>query len=153
MTTISLSEWTQSPEIIVGEQEHRRLTVAAMTDIGQSAERMDFLLYELDRARIVKDGLLPPDVVRIGSVVRYKPIPGEERTVKLVMPEQVDQSGSYRISVTSSHGAALLGLRPDHVMSWLEPDGTMQRLKVLKVSNTAAPTTGDTDPDPGPFAA
>ncbi len=155
MTTISLSEWTQSPDIVIGEEEHRRLTVAALTDIGQSAERMDFLLYELDRTRIVKDGLLPSDVVRIGSVVRYKPIPGEERTVKLVMPEHVDRSGSYRLSVTSSHGAALLGLRPDHVMSWLETDGTMQRLKVLKVANTPAGVEAgtDDDPDPGPFAA
>jgi len=153
MTTISLSEWTQSPDIVIGEEEHRRLTVAALTDIGQSAERMDFLLYELDRARIVKDGLLPADVVRIGSVVRYRPIPGEERTVKLVMPEHVDQTGSYRLSVTSTHGAALLGLRPDHLMSWLDPDGTMHRLKVLKVANPPAAAGLETDPDPGPSAA
>lgn len=153
MTTISLSEWTQSPDIVIGEEEHRRLTVAALTDIGQSAERMDFLLYELDRARIVKDGLLPADVVRIGSVVRYRPIPGEERTVKLVMPEHVDQTGSYRLSVTSTHGAALLGLRPDHLMSWLDPDGTMHRLKVLKVANPPAAASPETDPDPGPSAA
>lgn len=149
MTTISLADWAQSPEILVGEADHRRLTVAALTDIGQSAERMDFLLYELDRARIVKDGLLPPDVVRIGSVVRYKTLPGEERTIKLVMPEQAERAGAYRVSVTSTHGAALLGLRPGHVMSWLEPDGTTHRLKVLKVANAAT----ETDPDPGPFAA
>lgn len=149
MTTISLADWAQSPEILVGEDDHRRLTVAALTDIGQSAERMDFLLYELDRARIVKDGLLPPDVVRIGSVVRYKTLPGEERTIKLVMPEQAERAGAYRVSVTSTHGAALLGLRPGHVMSWLEPDGTTHRLKVLKVANSAT----ETDPDPGPFAA
>lgn len=149
MTTISLVDWAPSPEIVLGAEDHRRLTLAALTDIGQSAERMDFLLYELDRARIVEDALLPPDVVRIGSVVRYKPVGGEERTVKLVLPEHVDGSGDYRLSVTALHGAALLGLRPGHVMSWLEPDGTMHRLKVLRVAN---PSSGG-DPNPGPAAA
>lgn len=149
MTTISLADWAPSPEIVLGAEDHRRLTLAALTDIGQSAERMDFLLYELDRARVVEDALLPPDVVRIGSVVRYKPFGGEERTVKLVLPEQVDESGNYRLSVTALHGAALLGLRPGHVMSWLEPDGTVHRLKVLRVANP--PSGGDSDP--GPTAA
>ena len=40
-----------------------------------------------------------------------------------------------------------LGLRPGHVMAWLEPDGKMQRLKVLQVTN---PPPAD---DSGPSAA
>ncbi len=149
MTTISLADWGQSPEIIIGQKEHKKLTIAAMTDIGDSSDRIDFLLYELDRARIVEDTALPPDVVRIGSIVRYKPVPGEERTVKLVMPGDEHLPGGYRLSVTSSHGAALLGLRPDHVMSWLDADGVTHRIKVLKVANTPA-RDGE---DPGPSAA
>lgn len=149
MTTISLSDWSQSPEILVGEAEHKRLVVAALTDIGDSTDRIDFLLYELDRAKLVRDTLLPPDVVRIGSIVRFKPIPGAERTVKLVMPGEEHLPGDYRLSVTSALGAALLGLRPDHVMTWLDPDGATHRVKVLKVANTM-PRTND---DPGPSAA
>lgn len=149
MTTISLSDWSQSPDILVGEQEHKRLVVAALTDIGDSTDRIDFLLYELDRARLVRDALLPSDVVRIGSIVRYKPLPGEERTIKLVMPGGENLPGDYRLSVTSALGAALLGLRPDHVMTWLDPDGVTRRIKVLKVANTMPRT----DDDPGPSAA
>ena len=144
MTTISLSDWGQSPRILVGEDEHRRLIATALTDVEASAEHTDFLLYELDRAQIVRDALLPPDVVRIGSIVRYKPFPGEERTIRLVMPQDADPSGSYRLSVTSVHGAALLGLRPDHMMTWLGPSGTTQRLKVLQVTNP--PPGGDMGP-------
>ena len=147
MTTISLSDWGQSPQILVGESEHRLLTATALTNIGADAERTDFLLYELDRAQIVRDALLPPDVVRIGSIVRYRPVPGEERIVKLVVPQDDAPGGAYRLAVTSEHGAALLGLRPGHVMAWLEPDGKMRRLKVLQVTNTQP---GD---DPGPSAA
>src|SRR5690606_32733477 len=124
--------------------EHRLLTATALTNIGADAERTDFLLYELDRAQIVRDALLPADVVRIGSIVRYKPLPGEERTVKLVVPQDDAPPGAYRLAVTSEHGAALLGLRPGHVMAWLEPDGKMRRLKVLQVTN---PPPAD---DPGP---
>ena len=147
MTTLSLSDWGQSPQILVGENEHRLLTATALTNIGADAECTDFLLYELDRAQIVRDALLPADVVRIGSIVRYKPLPGEERTVKLVVPQDDAPPGAYRLAVTSEHGAALLGLRPGHVMAWLEPDGKMRRLKVLQVTN---PPPAD---DPGPSAA
>lgn len=149
MTTISLADWSASPEIIVGQHEHRRLTIAALTDIGDSTDRIDFLLYELDRARIVADAVLPPDVVRIGSIVRYKPVPGDERTIKLVMPGDEHVGGNYRLSVTSAHGAALIGLRPGHVITWLDADGITQRIRVLKVAN--APSRDA--PDPGPSAA
>lgn len=148
MTTTSISDLSQSPEIVVGQLEHRRLTVAALTEIGDGTDRMDFLLYELDRARIVADIALPPDVVRIGSIVRYQPMPGMERTIKLVMPGDETLAGDYRMSVTSEHGAALLGLRPGHVMTWLGAGGAIHRLKVLKVANT--PPHGS---DPGPSAA
>ncbi|MBE7732750.1 GreA/GreB family elongation factor [Devosia faecipullorum] len=149
MTTISLSDWSQAPDIVVGEHEHKKLTIAALTDIGDSTDRIDFLLYELDRAHLVDDAMLPPDIVRIGSIVRYKPMPGEERTIKLVMPGDENLPGDYRLSVTSAHGAALLGLRPGHVMTWLDPDGVTRRLKVLKVANS----TPRWDDDPGPGAA
>ncbi len=147
MTTISLQDWMPSPDILVGEQEHKRLTVAALTDIAHDVDSTDFLLFELDRARVVNDAALPPDVVRLGSVVRYRPIPGEECVIKLVLPEAADEDRAYRLSVTSSHGAALLGLRPGDVMSWTDPNGRAHRLKVLRVANNPPET------DPGPGAA
>lgn len=147
MTTISLADWAQSPDIVVGASEHRRLTAAALTDVGPDADRIDFLLAELDRARIVEDGLMPPDVIRLGSIVRYKLLPGEEQTIKLVLPESSSATESYRLSVTSLHGAALLGLRPGDVMSWFDADCKAHRLKVLKVANPPA------DDRPGPSAA
>ena len=148
MTTLSLFDLSQSPEIVIGETEHRRLTVAALTDIGGSTDRIDFLLYELDRARIVPDAALPPDVVRIGSIVRYQPLPETERTIKLVLPGDEKLAGDYRLSVTSDHGAALLGLRPGQIMTWLDANDAVRRLRVLRVANT--PPHGS---DPGPSAA
>ena len=64
MTTISLSDWTQSPEIVMGKEEHKRLTVVALTNLGERGDNTDFLLYELDRARITPEN--PPPACRRG---------------------------------------------------------------------------------------
>jgi regulator of nucleoside diphosphate kinase len=152
MTTISLADWTQSPDIVMGKDEHKRLTIVALTDLGERGDNTDFLLYELDRAHLVPDSMLPSDVVRLGSMVRYRPMPGPERTVKLVMPDAATEWEGYRLSVTSEHGAALIGTRPGHIMTWVSPEGAMQRLEVIKVANSG-PTPPDPDDDPGPLAA
>lgn len=133
----ALIDRTHNPEILIGETDHRRLTVAALTDVEHSADQVDFLLYELDRARVVADGLLPADVVRIGSIVRYRADAGEERMAKLALPEAAGRDATYHLSVTSMKGAALLGLRPGDVMAWLDPDGARHRIEVLKVANPA----------------
>lgn len=137
MTTLSLKDWSQSPQIMVGAREHRRLTTAALIDVEQDSDQVDFLLYELDRAVIVEDALLPVDIVRTGSVVRYRTATGEERTIKLVLPEAVAGRDSYRISVTSKHGAALLGLRPGQLIAWIDAGGSAHSVEVLRVANTA----------------
>lgn len=143
MTTISLMDWIQPPEIVVGKTEHHRLTVIALTHVGER----DLLLYELDRARILPDGTVPADVVRIGSIVRYAPVPGVARTAKLVLPDDTAGSEGYSLSVTSECGAALLGTRPGQQMSWLDHGGQVQRLEVIAVTND------DPDDDPGPLPA
>jgi regulator of nucleoside diphosphate kinase len=136
MSTLSVTDWApSSPEIVIGENERRHVTVAALTDVVHGSDHMDFLLYELDRAKVVPDAMVPPDVVRLGSMVRYWAAPGEERTIKLVMPSQVELPGNYRLAVTSAHGAALLGLKAGAVMTWLDPDGTTHRIEVLQVAN------------------
>ena len=136
MTTITLADWLQSPEIIIGEKDHRRLTTAALTDITNHADEIDFLLYELDRATVVDDGALPAEVVRLNSIVRYKSDGGAERTVKLVLPDDYLRDNTFRLPATSMHGAALLGLRPGQVRSWLRPDGGAERVEVVSVANS-----------------
>lgn len=149
MTTIALADWTQSPQILVGEEERRKLTIIAMTEVGHSAENSDYLLFELDRATVVPDAQLPPDVVRLGSIVRFRNHDGSERTDELVVPSEANED-EHKLSVTSEEGAALLGLRPGQTISWLSRFGGSRRLKVLRVST---PFTGSIDPDPGPNAA
>lgn len=126
---------TRSPPLIIGDRDLQRVTVAALIDVTGSSDDTDFLLAELDRAEVVPEAQLPPDVVRIGSIVSYESTAGDRRTVKLLMPVDTQPHGTYRLSVTSAHGAALLGLRPASVMTWMNPDGQTHRIRVIDVLN------------------
>lgn len=147
MTTISLPDFNLSPSIVMGLSDHRQLIVLAMAGRGHTADDADGLLYELERAEVVADDVLPADAVRMGSSVRYRTNGGAERRVTLVFPKDAD-IGEGRISVLTPVGTALLGLRPGQSITWLTRDGRKQVLTVLAVT----PPAGDED-DPGPLAA
>ncbi len=149
MTTISLDDFHLSPDIVVGTEDHRSLLQLAMAGRGHTtADDADGLLYELERARVVKDEALPSDVVRMGSTVRYRAGGGAERVVELVYPADAD-IGQGRISVLTPVGTALLGLKPDQSITWTTRDGRNQMMTVLSV----LPPAGDDGDDPGPAAA
>jgi regulator of nucleoside diphosphate kinase len=139
-----ISEFNLSPEIVVGQAEHRQLVSLALTGTSHSAEDADRLLFELDRARLVPDGALPAGVVRMRSVVRYRAHAGEERLVTLVYPGEADIS-SGRVSILTPVGAALIGLREGQSITYLARDGRRQALTILEVV--------DDRPDDGPRAA
>ena len=56
---------------------------------------------------------------------------GVQRSVKLVYPHQADRRG--RVSVTSSLGTALLGLRAGQEIAWDFQGGDRRVLRVLQV--------------------
>jgi len=109
--------------------------------LGPSAE----LQQELDRAIVVSSEAMPPDVVTMGSRVRYvDETTGDRRTVEIVYPEEAEASRG-RVSVLAPVGAALLGLSAGRAIEWEFPDGRLRRLRVeevvLKPAQDAAPDT------------
>ncbi len=147
MTTTTLQDFTLSPDIVIGKSEHQMLSVLAMAGTGQTAEAADTLLYELERAEVVPDFLVPPDVVRLGTRVRYRATGGTEREVELVLPQDADIAEG-KISVLTPVGAALVGLRRGQSITWHTRDG---RKEVLTVTSVEQPQPADDDP--GPSAA
>ena len=147
MTTITLSDFHLSPQIVVGLSEHRQLLVLAMAGRGHTADDADGLLYELERAEVVTDWAVPSDAVRMGSTVRFRSNGDVEREVTLVFPKDADIADG-RISVLTPVGTALLGLRVGQSITWLTRDGRNQMLTVLAVS----PPDGGGD-DHGALAA
>jgi regulator of nucleoside diphosphate kinase len=103
---------------------------------GVAAERLE---AELDRAIVVEDGPVAPDVVAMESRVTFEDEgTGTAREVTLVYPGSADASAG-RVSVLAPVGAALLGLRTGDRIDWPLPDGRTARIRILSV----APPAGD----------
>lgn len=86
----------------------------------------------MDRARVVADNKVPPNVVRIGSRVQYRTDRNEQIEVVLVLPADADISQD-KISVLTPVGAALIGLRTGQSITWEARDGRKHALTVLSV--------------------
>ena len=132
MTISAFEDLPLTPEIVLSTEDHRLLTQLAYAGINTASPVADELLYELDRASVVPAEQLPPDVVRMGSQVRYRTSEGEQREVTLVFPSEADIDLN-RVSVMTPIGAALVGLRRGQSITWLTRDGRKQVLTVLRV--------------------
>jgi regulator of nucleoside diphosphate kinase len=123
------------PQIIVSKADYERLTDLASASMQRLPEVADELLAEMDRAKIVDEGDVPDDVVRMGSTVTFKSDDGQTRTMTLVYPadESLDK---HRISVMTPIGAALIGLGVGQSISWPGRDGRQHQLTVTEVVTT-----------------
>ena len=120
------------PPILVGEADNHDLLVLAMSGTSHTADQADDLLYELGRARVVDDRLVPADVVRMGSTVTFTADGGSAQTLRLAYPHEAGGDG---ISIFSPVGTALLGLRAGQSMQWTARDAKVHEVKVHVVGN------------------
>jgi regulator of nucleoside diphosphate kinase len=90
------------------------------------------LQEELSRAEIVEPEDVPPDVVTMNSVVRFRLAEtGEEFRQRLVYPKEGE--GSDRISILAPVGSALLGLSVGDELEWPLSGGRISTVKVVEV--------------------
>jgi len=120
------------PNIIVSAADYERLTDLATASLERLPEVAEELLNEMERAKVVKDGSVPDDVVRMGSTVTFRSDDGRELTETLVYPVDED-SDAHKISVMTPVGAALIGLAVGQSISWTARDGRKHQLTVVKV--------------------
>lgn len=124
------------PAITITRTDHERLSRLAETLASRDPDTAGQLLGELDRARVVADGRIAADVVRMGSTLRFTTDAGEDRTVTLVFPGEADIVKG-RISVLTPIGAALIGLSASQSIDWTSRDGRTRRLTVESVAAMA----------------
>ncbi|WP_082074793.1 nucleoside diphosphate kinase regulator [Martelella endophytica] len=125
----------RKPAIALTKTDHKRLSLLAEQFAEKNADLADFLLSELERARIVEDERITSDVVRMGSSVHFTTDLGEDREVTLVYPAKADIAEG-RISVLTPIGSALIGLKIGHSIDWSTRDGRLCRLTVKAVSQS-----------------
>ena len=123
------------PSFVVSESDAERIAALALRAESQQPQLSEKLLEELDRAEVVADHLVPPDVAGMGSKVAFVD-QGRTRTVQLVFPGEADIAAG-RISILTLVGAGLLGLRPGQVIDWPDRDGRERPLRVTAVDRVA----------------
>lgn len=119
---------TQISSIVISKSDYSRISELLMklNQINSS------LAEEIERAQVVGDEELPADVVRVGSIVRFKDVETQQiSTLTLVYPEE-SSSQENRVSILAPVGSALIGLRPGQVIEWAIPRG-VKRIQVLAV--------------------
>lgn len=120
------------PNLVVSNADYERLTDLATASLERLPEVATELLDEMDRARVVSDGSVPANVVRMGSTVTFRSDDGRELTETLVYPVDED-CDAHKISVMTPVGAALIGLAEGQSISWTARDGRRHQLTVVKV--------------------
>ncbi|MGX7875484.1 nucleoside diphosphate kinase regulator [Mesorhizobium sp. ORM6] len=126
----------RKPNIRISQSDHARLSALASTVATRNPEASDELLAELERARVVADGWVAADTVRMGSTVTFKPDTGDRKTVTLVYPGDADISKG-KVSILTPIGTALIGLSAGQSIMWTARDGRRHELLVLGVSHTS----------------
>ena len=116
-----------SDHVIVTDRDLERLLPMVL-----STAHAGSLEGELDRAVVVKQREVPPDVVTMNSRIVYEDCStGARRDVHLVYPRDADPARG-RISVLAPIGSALLGLRVGQRIAWRLPAG-IRWIRVVKV--------------------
>jgi regulator of nucleoside diphosphate kinase len=128
----------RKPAIAVTRTDSERLWRIAESFASRNPAVAEELLAELDRAKVVEDGRLAPDVVRMGSSLRFTSDLGEDRNVTLVFPGEADIAEG-KVSVLTPIGVALIGLSAGQSIDWTARDGRVHRLTVETVQPPGCP--------------
>ena len=133
------SKKTRKPVITLTRSDSERLWRLAESYASKNADVAEQLLAEIERAKVVDDGRIGADVVRMGSSLRFTSDLGEDRRVTLVFPGEADIAEG-RISILTPIGAALIGLSAGQSIDWTARDGRTHRLTVESVEAPGSAT-------------
>lgn len=122
----------RKPSIVLTRTDSERLWRLAESFADRNPAVAEELLVELDRAKVVEDGRLASDVVRMGSSLRFTSDLGEDRNVTLVFPGEADIAEG-KVSVLTPIGVALIGLSAGQSIDRTARDGRVHRLTVETV--------------------
>lgn len=118
----------------ISESDHQRISELLEHFNGGGS---DLLMEELDRAVLIADESVPPDLVTMNSFISCEDMDsGEQIDVQLVYPERANIDES-RVSILAPVGAALIGLKSGQHIEWPLPNGKTRRLLVKRVQQSA----------------
>lgn len=99
----------------------------------QKTSEFENLEIELDRAKIIPDDEVPPDLVTMNSKVKFFSLQDEKEMIVTIVYPQDANFAEGKVSVLASLGSALIGLRVGQEINWKFPDGKTKALRILEV--------------------
>lgn len=139
--TPGIKKKRRKPSIVLSRSDYDALARLAESISGKNPAVAEQLFVELDRARVVNDSQLKPEVVRMGSTLRYTADSGEDREVTLVFPGEANIADG-KVSILTPIGAALIGLSTGQSIDWTGRDGKVHRLTVECIGKSDFATVG-----------
>lgn len=125
------------PPVVLCLSDYDTLERTALAALLHTPRVAASLLQEVDRAAVVADADLRSDVVRLGSWVAFRNAAnGALRRVRLVAA--LADTHADDLSVLTSEGAALIGLRQGQTIRWSDRIGAQGALTVISVGASAA---------------
>ncbi len=114
------------------------------TDLRSERDRvqLDVLEEEIERARIVPQAQIPPDVVTMRSRVRIVDMrTGEQLVYQIVYPHEANYA-AQKISILAPIGMALLGYSAGTEIEWQVPSGSRRlRIEAVEQQSNASRTS------------
>lgn len=123
-----------TPALRITAEDMARLRVVVERQLeGSRAAAAEQLELELDRAMVVPQGQISPDVVTMRSRILFEDMEtGRRREATLVYPEESDIDQS-RISILAPVGLAVLGLKVGDMIEWPLPNARLAKLRIVEV--------------------
>ena len=115
----------ETRKIYVTERDRERLLnlIESLRRSWRDQQQLDLLEHELDRAKIVKGGKIPDNVVTMNSRVRVTDLKTDKEMVyQVVFPRDADADKNM-ISVLAPIGMAMLGYQVGSEVDWTTPGG------------------------------
>src|ERR1051325_706207 len=122
-------------KIYITKPDHERLTkmieLAREREGEANREYLNRLEEELERAEVVEQKEIPPDVITMRSTGSLRDLDTSEKAIYwLAFPAEANYDEG-KISVLAPVGTAMLGYRRGDVIEWAVPSG-VRRLQVEK---------------------
>ena len=116
-------------EIIINSLDAKRIRQrisSIKNGRAYSANDMERLVYELNRAKMVEPAEIPADIITMHSIVKVKYVNNNKTfTLQLVYPEEANIKEN-KVSIFAPIAMALLGYKKGDVINWWIPGGKVK---------------------------
>jgi regulator of nucleoside diphosphate kinase len=155
--SVPLSAGNTADRPILGLHDYGRLEVATYEQFDMQSPMRSRIAKLLSDAHVIPTGEIPPNVITLGSTVRYRVDNDRtERRMLTIGRENVPHNGQY-VSVLTPVGLALLGRKPGETVVTETFDGLKLSIQIVMLEHqpeaVARAQNAGPDDDGGPEAA